>query len=200
MTKQLPDGTEWPRYDDGDLVQYHDQIMYEGRPETVQAIYFYKPGHVVLSLVGVDHEKLHHLFDGATVKRPPVLDKENQEIKLGDTVWDENGEKWEVISFDFRDEFCVNGVQDFISFRVRKNMKPKQLTHTPPDSWEKLRKDAEKSDYWDCIGEFYCRECPSKIDGKEPHKYYHCEGDCDVAAQLDILARAEKLAGVMGDE
>lgn len=202
MTKQLPDGVEWPRFEDGELVQYRDQIMHEGRPETVQAFYFNWPGHVILSLVGVDHEKLHHLFDGATVQRPPVLDKDGQEIKVGDTVWDKQGTRCVVKSIirvgtdrpmcDCTYEYkgCVD--------RMYKN--PCILTHTPPDSWEKLREDAQKSyqDYWGCKGDT-CTECPALIDGLSPDDRYDAS-NCIAAGRLDILHRAEKLAGVMGSD
>lgn len=132
--KQLPDGFEWPRFEDGALVQHRDRIMHMGRSKTVKAIYFPKPGLVVLALASADHDILHHLFDGETVKRPPVLDKDGQEIKVGDTVWDENGEKWTVVSFDFRNEFRVKGEQNTASFDISIDMKPELLTHERPDS------------------------------------------------------------------
>ena len=37
--KQLPDGIEWPRFEDGALVQHRDRIMHMGRSKTVRAIY-----------------------------------------------------------------------------------------------------------------------------------------------------------------
>ena len=202
MTKQLPEGIEWPRFEDGELVQYRDKIMHEGRPETVQAFYFNRPGHVILSLFGVDHEKLHHLSDGATVQRPPVLDKDGQEIKVGDTVWDKQGTRYVVKSIirvgtdrplcecTYEYKGCVD--------RTYKN--PCILTHTPPDSWERLREDARKlsSSYWGCAG-MSCENCPAKIEGELPADHYGVYS-CIIAEQMDILARAEKLAGVSEDE
>lgn len=195
MTKQLPDGIEWPRYDDGDLVQYHDQIMYEGRPETVQAIYFYKPGHVVLSLVGVDHEKLHHLFDGATVQHPSVLDKDGKEIKVGDTVYNVvSGEGSEVKAIEW------DRVGAIIRTTTSNYFGPSNLTHTPTDSWEKLREDSLLGaiDYWGC-GSVNCGYCTAVVDGETPLERYNVEC-CDDAMRLDLIARAEKLAGVSADE
>lgn len=197
MTKQLPDGIEWPRFEDGELVQYRDQIMHEGRPETVQAFYFNWPGHVILSLAGVDHEKFHHLFDGATVQRPPVLDKDGKEIKVGDTVWDDFGNELTVAGFTWSANCQVQTLdnEQFVDIYT-----PEQLTRTPPDSWEKLREDARKvvHVYWGCF-DASCDDCPVKVDGKNPMRRYHTT-TCGDAMRLDILARAEKLAGVSADD
>lgn len=66
----------------------------------------------------------------------------------------------------------------------------------PPDSWERLTKDAGKStyDYWMCNC-FECHECPAAVGGKDPGERYGCL-DCGVASRLDLLARAKRLAGV----
>lgn len=189
--QQLPAGIEWPRFEDGALVHHHDQIMHDGRAETVQAIYFYKPGHVILSLVGVDYEILHHLFDGETVERPPVLDKDGQEIEVGDTVYGGDGKEWHVTGFDWGGAYAVAA---YHGDTVRQ-LKPEWLTHERPDSWERLREDVEQ---WNKSGSYCryygatpctCEGCP-KIDDK-------C--GTDIAA-LDILVRAERLAGVMGSD
>ena len=194
IDKQLPDGIEWPRFEDGELVQYRDKIMHEGRPETVQAFYFNRPGHVILSLFGVDHEKLHHLSDGATVQRPPVLDKDGQEIKVGDTVYNVvSGEGSEVKAIEW------DRVGAIIRTTTSNYFGPSDLTHTPLDSWEKLREDAQKlsSSYWGCAG-MSCENCPAKIEGELPADHYGVYS-CIIAEQMDILARAEKLAGVSAD-
>ncbi len=70
----------------------------------------------------------------------------------------------------------------------------------PEDSWEKLREDAQKlsSSYWGCAG-MSCENCPAKIEGELPADHYGVYS-CIIAEQMDILARAEKLAGVSEDE
>lgn len=77
---------------------------------------------------------------------------------------------------------------------------PDLLARERPDSWGRLREDAVKSmeDYWGCA-DYYCEECPSKVGGKTPAGRYGADW-CNDAMQLDIVARAERLAGVRGDE
>ncbi len=73
---------------------------------------------------------------------------------------------------------------------------PRLLAHERPDSWGRLREDVRKdyTAYWGCIG-FCCDKCPALVDGKKPNERYDTAG-CQAAEQLDLLARAERLAGV----
>ncbi len=48
-------------------------------------------------------------------------------------------------------------------------------------------------EYWDCCSE--CYECPAKVDGETPDERYSV-ANCWYAMQLDIVARARRLAGV----
>lgn len=75
-----------------------------------------------------------------------------------------------------------------------------QKAPDPEDSWEKLREDAKKTgiNYWQCSDAF-CKDCPARVGDKTPKDRYHVMS-CSTAMQMEILARAEKLAGVMGDE
>ena len=196
--KQLPDGIEWPRYDDGEPLGIGDcfptPILHD--KAQVKSIAF----KGMCATIETDRGAHCKFGVGCRVMRPPVLDKDGQEIKVGDTVWDENGEKWTVVSFDFRNEFRVKGEQNTASFDIRIDMKPELLTHTQPDSWEKLREDARKSyeNYWGCAG-LRCNKCPYNVDVKSPYERYGTRG-CDEAMRLDLIARAEKLAGVMSDD
>ena len=63
------------------------------------------------------------------------------------------------------------------------------------DSWDKLRGDAAKDceGYWGCESS-RCQECPAEADGKTPMDRYGV-ATCERAARLDVLARAERLAG-----
>ena len=64
-----------------------------------------------------------------------------------------------------------------------------------PDSWERLKNDAQKelNDYWSCWG-IKCSDCPAKVDGKTPMDRYGTAG-CGLAMRADIVARAKALAG-----
>lgn len=76
---------------------------------------------------------------------------------------------------------------------------PRLLAHERPDSWGRLREDVRKdyTAYWGCIG-FCCDKCPALVDGKKPSERYDTAG-CNTAEQLDLLVRAERLAGVRDD-
>ena len=196
--KQLPGGIEWPRFEDGELVKIGSvtYLPHLGIVDIVRSIRF------GASLVVIETEE-RHFFQapyGLTIKRPPVLYKDGQEIKVGDTVWDENGEKWTVLSFYLKDGYRVTGRKGSVGICVHRNMKPEWLTHTPTDSWEKLREDSLLGaiDYWGC-GAVNCGYCTAVVDGETPLERYNVEC-CDDAMRLDLIARAEKLAGVMGSD
>lgn len=201
--KQLPDGVEWPRFEDGELVKPGD-VMYArdfAASEEIDCIFFEENGTTVKTTSG----NYRWVKKNEKIKRPPVLDKDGKEIKVDDTVWDENGKKWEVKDVNHNDPGWVTCEQpevrdDKINRITRQKIRAKCLTHTPPDSWERLREDARKShvDYWGCKGDT-CAECPALIGGLSPDDRYDA-ANCVVAGRLDILTRAEKLAGVVDDE
>lgn len=74
---------------------------------------------------------------------------------------------------------------------------PRLLAHERPDSWERLREDALKTfyAYWGCDG-MPCTLCPAKIGDERPCDHYGTGTSCTDAIHLDLVARAERLAGV----
>lgn len=190
--RALPVGVVWPMFKDGELVSYGDYILHEGRSERVQAIYFYKPGHTILSLTGVDHEMMHHLYGDERVERPtspkPVLDRDGVEIKVGDTVY--------AVGNDMKPKkvtAITNYSHPIVHYEFVKGFpyeyEPQRLTHEIPDSWDELVKDATPSDSIIACEYFGhrdrdCRYC--QFDGE----------DCAVAMAEDIIRRAKALAGV----
>ena len=191
--KQLPDGIEWPRYEDGELVKLGDMIYLPNRKHAyrVKGIYFDN----INNYCAVDCGYAFIFSSSKPVLRQPVLDKDGKEIKVGDTVYNVvSGEGSEVKAIEW------DRVGAIIRTTTSNYFGPSDLTHTPPDSWEKLREDAQKlsSSYWGCEG-IFCENCQAKIEGELPADHYGVYS-CAIAEQMDILARAEKLAGVMGDE
>lgn len=190
--KQLPDGIEWPRFEDNEPVKPGD-VMYArdfAASEEIDCIFFEENGTTVKTTSG------HYWWvkKNEKIKRPPVLDKDGQEIKVGDTVYNVvSGEGSEVEAIEW------GRVGAVIRTTTSIHLGPSDLTHTPPDSWEKLREDTKKFfiDYWGCR-DFSCDDCPSTIGEETPGAHYKC--DCTKAQRLDVLARAEKLAGVLDDE
>lgn len=74
------------------------------------------------------------------------------------------------------------------------------LTHEEPDTQERINEDAQKTAdaYWGCIG-VSCKECPAKIDGKNPHTRFGTRS-CVQAKMLDLLRRQRELDARKGGE
>lgn len=129
----------------------------------------------------------------------PCTDKDGAPIDEGDEVWTEDGCRWKVLGIKDGGHpvqaKCVEGCHR----GKRRDLKWTWVSHERPDSWESLREDVRKvyTAYWGCIG-LRCDECPALVDGKKPNERYDTAG-CQAAEQLDLLARAERLAGVRDD-
>lgn len=195
IDKQLPDGFEWPRFEDGAMAKPGDVMLLSSfaGTEEIESIIFDDEW----TKVKTTSNRYWYASDGGKLKRPPVLGKDGQEIKVGDTVYDEDGKKWDVLAFWWHTAPHV--VEAEHEGKV-KQLKPEWLTHERPDSWKRLDEDARKffTDYWSCRG-VHCWDCPAKIDGKTPRQRYGMKS-CIYAMAADILARAKKLAGVSSDE
>lgn len=180
----------WPRFEDGEYVWYGDEV--DNMRSTVIAVEFFD-GAITLSS---DFDHLHLSF-GERVKRPvqSVLDADGVEIHKGEIlqgvgrsqhlfkvldphhVDPEIGEAFSVRCIDLDDsEEC--------------HCRPGLLTHTRPDSWERLEEDAEKEacDYFgvECDEDKGCSGCPHLHEGR----------DCTIDMQADLVRRAKALAGV----
>lgn len=83
-------------------------------------------------------------------------------------------------------------------------MHARDLTHTPPDTQERIDEDARKSmiEYWRCSC-IECDNCPSVIDGKKPNEFYGTGSSfagCSAAMMLDLLRRQRELDARKGGE
>lgn len=67
------------------------------------------------------------------------------------------------------------------------------LTHTEPDTQERIDRDALKDycTYWNCTNA-HCCECPLLVDGENPSARYGTR-NCDDAKMLDLLRRQREL-------
>lgn len=74
------------------------------------------------------------------------------------------------------------------------------LTHTPPDSQERIDGDAQKStlEYWGCR-DASCECCPAETDGKTPRGRFDAR-NCQQAQMLDLLRRQRELDACKGGE
>ena len=119
-------------------------------------------------------------------------------LDLGGEAWTKDGGRVRVVAVSHRGRAAVRpwGRKDG---RGARWVPLSSLLGERPDSWWRLREDVRKdyTAYWGCIG-FCCDKCPALVDGKKPNERYGTAG-CHMAKQIDLLARAERLAGVQGE-
>lgn len=177
----------WPRFEDGEYVWYGDEV--DNMRSTVIAVEFFD-GAITLSS---DFDHLHLSF-GERVKRPApeVLDADGVPIQKGDTVWHCNGlASGVVMSIDAGSLMHTIRYVDESGTEFRDAAR--NLTHTRPDSWERLEEDAAKNpcDYAEVVkGSRFdsCSDCPWWEE-------YGGRSGSELIAR-DIIRRAKKLAGV----
>ena len=177
---QLPEGIEWPRYEDGELVKFGDTV--DGFVHPIDEIYFAKNS---LALSNTDGENIicsyGYRFDRP---EPEVLGADNLPIKVGDTVyWTKGGNAKTV-------KRIVDGFVETEESIAR--LFPEQLTHRKPDTQEDIDADVDKwpCDYFKERNPAYCGTCD--IHEEEDHC---CDRVCRVNMNLDLLARQRKLMG-----
>lgn len=178
----------WPKFEDGEYVWFGDSVEHGGTTETVQGFKLYRCGPAFLSVVGVDTEKWLRIEDYKSVKRPEpkVIDADGVEIKKGDTVWFKGKTT----------EYKVAVVLDGTVYLTYKNHNgdnatattlTRNLTHTRPDSWERLEVDVNTivtgSGMYRRLNDY----CNKRDLGGD---------DVMVLTVCDIVRRAKKLAGV----
>ena len=175
----------WPKYEDGGYVMPGDVAVAnngakKGRAFTVLSV---RVNTVGVCLTDCDGSYWNYKAGDRRVKRPEpkVLDADGVEVHLGDTVYESNGQSGIVIAVhpstrcvDLRQDGCVACAMD-----------AKRLTHTRPDSWERLEEDIANP----CL---YAEDVKgSKLDSCSECPWWHNE----VMAR-DIVRRAKALAGV----
>lgn len=133
--------------------------------------------------------------ESGRVKRraPEALGADGLPIVEGETVYpidgDWIGDPLEVASID-RDGSVIVSLSEGKGWT---SYLADRLTHTPPDTQERIDEDAQKSshDYWGCTG-VECDGCRRAIDGKKPYEYFDCL-NCLIAKTLDLLRRQREL-------
>lgn len=178
----------WPKFEDGNYVQLGDKAVANsgenaGKEFIVRNIYF-EGAHGKLRSSVSDGCYWNWKSADTRVKRPApkALDAEGVEIKVDDTVWLKDGTELLVEEVNRYGARCFDG-------EIRMTLDPKSLTHTQPDSWERLERDAEKSicDYFgsssspDSLCEDGCPGLNSPVS-------------CGVLMKLDLIRRAKALA------
>lgn len=173
----------WPKYEDGSYVRLGDSyIDTDGDENEVMAIEF---NDRCADLVGL--EGFHTGFEPfERVKRPApkVLDADGVEIKVGDAVWHEDGTMLRVDGFGGIEDgetivnvYVIRGATPWIAVRSL------SLTHTRPDSWERLEEDAES-----------IRQTIARNFGDFSPSDFKQSGDSLQDRVSDLIRRAKKLA------
>lgn len=217
----MPEGVSWPRYEDGEPVLIGDVLRGRGRGQgEYKAIGVSACGR--MTVVGEDLEDDENLvlLDPDLMDRAPkAVGADGVEVKAGETVWlarehldkadmspSDSGFECGLLGVGALDPLSVKSVgkkldkDGFAFFTEHGAWCPASwLTHERPDSWGRLREDAvnDFTYYWGCHAS-PCLECPCKTGGKNPKERYGV-GSCRSAMHLDLVARAERLAGVSAD-
>ena len=193
--RALPEGVEWPRFEDGELVKVGDEVEYKGETMRVYLANFDADGWALwCSRDGIDG-RLSGSF-GERVKRPThkVLDADGAPIRIGDIVYRDGDPEPLEVDFIYAGStvYCTLRLKD--SAGIYTSADAPRLSHKKPetpDSWEKLEKDARKT---------ACNYAPAPLneDG-----LVTCDGcpfqkseSCSNEMTIDLVERAKKLAGI----
>nr|DAE64007.1 MAG TPA: hypothetical protein [Caudoviricetes sp.] len=178
-----------PRFEDGEPVHIGDKAEhpYTGETCTIDCINTFNGSYCL----GFVDERSASLLDRERVKRPApeVLGADGLPILAGETVYRlSDGERLEVLL----SHGSTPETREYVDCCGELEL-PSNLTHTPPDTQERIDEDARKDqfEYWQCR-EHECDECPAEIEGMSPKKRYGCN-DCCSAMTLDLLRRQREL-------
>lgn len=146
--RALPEGIEWPRFEDGEMVKFGDEVEFEGEAAKVLDVAF----SVVRFSLGVGTATTSgrvYGFLGEPAKRsaPKVLDADGVPIKVGDTVWATyNGCEHLVMAVCSDGSFHPNMVKDdgcMVEYDEGGWDFAKHVTHERPDSWRLWGEDLD---------------------------------------------------------
>lgn len=144
--RALPEGMEWPRFEDGELVKVGDEVEFKGETMRVYLATFYADRWVLwCSREGIDG-RLSGSY-GERVKRPApeVLAADGAPIEVGDTVYFVDGDARPLTV----ERIDANGGEPTVDLVYAgqilrwHSVNPEKLTHERPDSWERIEEDAK---------------------------------------------------------
>ena len=136
--RALPEGIEWPRFEDGELVKIGDEVEYGGKALEVDAICFDREEWSMALRRNLDISRMSGSYD-ERVKRPTrkVLDADGAPINVVDAVYFVGGNGSALIV----ERIDANGGDPAVDLvysgeRIHwHSANPEKLTHERPDSW-----------------------------------------------------------------
>ena len=140
---QLPEGVEWPRFEDGELVKVGDEVEWDGDVMRVDTVWFHrKCWSLSVSCPGVDG--VFHGEYGERVKRPTpkVLDADGAPIEVGDTVYCDGRDAALTVVGSSVDAIGVERTTVEDDEGTYCTVAPSRLSHKRPDSWGRIEEDA----------------------------------------------------------
>lgn len=176
----------WPKFEDGAPLMYEDEFQLGGAAHAAYGFNFGVYGRVS---IGVEQGSHVRLPNGERVKRPEpkVVDADDVEIKVGDTVWHHSGFAHGVVtSIDAGSLMNTTRYVDESGTEFRDAAR--NLTHTRPDSWERLEEDADS-----------IRQAIACNFGDFSPSDFKQSGDSIQDRVMDLVRRAKALAGVEVD-
>lgn len=142
--RALPEGIEWPRFEDGELVKIGDEVEFEGETWKVRCAIL--RGECWALNVERGYDLVTGRGDyGERVKRPKlrVLGADGAPIEMGDTVYcDDEASPLTVVRL-FKNATGATLVDSTGSLGTYFTFVPSRLTHERPDSWERIEEDAK---------------------------------------------------------
>lgn len=141
--RALPEGIEWPRFEDGELVKVGDTVGSD-EPFTAEEIAFEPERWLIRASSRSAYGFFHGAF-GERLKRPTpkVLGADGKPIEVGDTVYcDGEDEPLTVTYISGADGgYCSVTVKH--SDGMHCTVDAPRLSHERPDSWERIEEDAK---------------------------------------------------------
>lgn len=142
--RALPEGIEWPRFEDGELVKVGDTVGSD-EPFTAKEIAFEPERWLIKASARSVYGCFHGHF-GEPVKRPTrkVLDADGAPINVGDAVYfvGGSGARYAVKDIGFEPDGAFVDIIDEEG-RYLTMVNPERLTHERHDSWERIEEDAK---------------------------------------------------------
>ena len=143
--RALPEGIEWPRFEDGELVRRGDEVEWDGDVMRVGAFWFHREGWS-LNVFCPGLDGTFHGEYGERVKRPTpkVLDADGVPINVGDAVYfvGGSGARYAVKDIGFEPDGAFVDIIDEEG-RYSTMVNSERLTHERHDSWERIEEDAK---------------------------------------------------------